>query len=280
MTTLFDTTLNVKPSGAERASACRHGWRAVESRCPQRLARHLRRQIGRLRRARWSSLRIAEALRVPIATVVLEQRRQGLAHLPRLAPPTPVVRYERQWPGELVHVDAKRLGRIGCVGHRIHGDRTRRVRRIGWETLYVAIDDATRLTYGEVRPEAHETGDGAAAFLARACAWFAARGIRVERVMTDNGKGFCSRHVRALLDRHGIRHVRTRPYTPRTNGKAERMIQTLLREWAYAHTYSLSRVRTAALRPYLRYYNLERRHSALDHTTPAARLCALSEQRP
>lgn len=125
-------------------------------------------------------------------------------------------------------MDAKKLGRIGRIGHRIHGDRTARVRGIGWETLYVAINDATRLTYAEVRAEAQETGDGAAAFLARALAWFAARGIRVERVMTDNGGGFRSRCVRALLGRHTIRHLRTRPYTPRTNGKAERVIQMLL----------------------------------------------------
>jgi transposase InsO family protein len=249
-------------------------------RSPRRLARHRRRQIARLRGARWSSLRIAEAVGLPIATVVREQRRLGLARLPRLAPPVAVVRYERQRPGELVHVDGKRLGRIGRVGHRIHGDRTTRVRGIGWETLYVAIDDATRLTYARVRPEPHETGAGAAAFLAQACAWFATRGVRIERVMTDNGQGFCSRHVRALLSRHGIRHLRTRPYTPRTNGKAERVIQTLLREWAYAHPYAQSALRTAALPSYLGYYNLERRHSALGHTTPTARLRALSEQRP
>ena len=249
-------------------------------RSPQRLRRPVRRQIARLRRARWSSVRIAEAVGLPVPTVVVEQRRLGLNRLPRLAPPVPVVRYERQWPGELVHVDAKKLGRIGRVGHRVHGDRRARVRGIGWETLYVAIDDATRLTYAEVRPEAQETGAGAAAFLAHALAWFAGRDIRVERVMTDNGSGFCARPVRALLGRHGIRHVRTRPYTPRTNGKAERVIQTLLREWAYAHPYAHSCWRSAALRPYLRYYNLERRHSALGYIVPAERLRVLSEQRP
>lgn len=249
-------------------------------RSPNRLARHTRRQIAKLRRARWSSVRIAQALKVPIPTVVLEQRRIGLARLPQLAPPTPVIRYERQRPGELLHVDAKKLARIGHIGHRIHGDRSKRLGGIGWETLYVAIDDATRLTYAEVRPEARETGAGAVAFLAHALAWFAERSVRIERLMTDNGSGFCNRQVRALLARHAIRHLRTRPYTPRTNGKAERVIQTLLREWAYAHAYNRSHRRTAALRPYLRYYNLERQHTALGHLTPTARLHALSEQRP
>lgn len=243
-------------------------------RMPRRLARGRRRQIGRLRRQRWSSVRIAYELGLPISTVVTEQRRQGLARLPRLAPPAPVVRYERARAGELLHVDTKKLGRIGRVGHRIHGDYQRRARGVGWEVLYAAIDDASRVAYSEVLGD--ELGTTAAGFLTRALAWYAARGVRVERVMTDNGSPFVSRAVRGLLHRAAIRHLRTRPYTPRTNGKVERFIQTLLREWAYAQPYGRSWVRTRALRPYLRYYNLERPHTALGYRPPFERLASVN----
>jgi transposase InsO family protein len=243
-------------------------------RMPRRLARAQRRQIGRLRHQRRSSLHIAWALRLPVSTVVTEQRRQGLARLPQLAPPAPVVRYQRERPGELLHVDTKKLGRIGRIGHRIHGDHQIRARGIGWEVLYAAIDDATRVAYSEVLGD--ETGGTAAGFLARALAWYAARGIRVESVMTDNGSPFVSHAWRAALQAAGLRHLRTRPYTPRTNGKVERFIQTLLREWAYAQPYPRSWVRTRALRPYLRYYNLERPHTALGYRPPLARLASVN----
>ncbi len=247
-------------------------------RSPRRLARSLRRQIERLRHRRWSSLRIAERLSLPVATVVVTQRRLGLARLQPLEPRPPVIRYERARPGELVHLDTKKLVRIGRVGHRIHGDRSRRVKGIGWEVTYAAVDDATRLAYSEVRRD--ERGETAAAFLHGVVAWAAARGVQIERVMTDNGGAFCSRHFRAALDALGIRHIRTRPYTPRTNGKVERFIQTLLREWAYAAAYATSAVRTRALGSYMRFYNAERRHTALGFQPPLARLAALSEQRP
>ena len=243
-------------------------------RMPHRLRRAHRRQIGRLRRARRSSLSIAYELGLPISTVVTEQRRQGLARLPRLVPPAPVVRYQRERPGELLHVDTKRLGRIGRVGHRVHGDRTTRVRGIGWGGVYAAIDDATRVAYSEVLGD--ETGATAVGFLARAVAWYAARGIRIASVMTDNGSAFVSRPWRAALHTAGLRHLRTRPYTPRTNGKVERFIQTLLREWAYVRAYPRSWVRTRALRPYLRYYNLERPHTALGYRPPLARLASVN----
>lgn len=243
-------------------------------RMPQRLPRAQRRQIGRLRRQRRSSLSIAFALQLPISTVVTEQRRQGLARLPRLQPPTPVVRYQRERPGELVHLDTKKLGRIGRVGHRIHGDRTARVRRIGWEVLHAVIDDATRIAYSEVLDD--ELATTAVGFLARARAWYAARGIRIESVMTDNGSAYRSRLWRTTLETAGLRHLTTRPYTPRTNGKVERFIQTLLREWAYVRPYPRSWVRTRALRPYLRYYNCQRPHTALGYRPPLARLASVN----
>jgi transposase InsO family protein len=243
-------------------------------RMPQRLPRAQRRQIGRLRRQRRSSLSIAFELQLPISTVVTEQRRQGLARLPSLQPPAPVVRYQRERPGELLHVDTKKLGRIGRVGHRIHGDRRTRVKGIGWEILYAAIDDATRVAYSEVLGD--ELGTTAVAFLERARAWYAAQGIQIESVMTDNGGAYRSRLWRVTLSAAGLRHLTTRPYTPRTNGKVERFIQTLLREWAYVRSYPRSWLRTRALRPYLRFYNLERPHTALGYRPPLARLASVN----
>jgi len=243
-------------------------------RMPRRLKRVVRRQIGKLRRQRRSSLSIAYELGVPVSTVVTEQRRQGVARLPSLQPPAPVVRYQRERPGELLHVDTKKLGRIGCVGHRIHGDRRRGVKGIGWEVLHAAIDDASRVAYSEVLDD--ELGTTAVGFLARARAWYAARGIHIESVMTDNGSAYRSHVWRLALSAAGLRHLRTRPYTPRTNGKVERFIQTLLREWAYVRPYPRSWVRTRALRPYLRYYNLERPHTALGYRPPLARLASVN----
>ena len=202
--------------------------------------------------------------------MVTVQRRLGLNRLSRLEPPRPILRYEHPEPGGLIHLDVKKLGRIGRIGHRIHGDRRRATRGIGWECVHVAIDDCTRLAYGEVLPL--EDGQTTAAFLSRALAWFASRGIRVRAVLTDNGSGYVSRVFRALILKRGLRHVRTRPYRPQTNGKAERLIRTLLHEWAYAQAYRNSTFRTAALPGYLRYYNHERRHTALGYITPAQRL--------
>lgn len=241
-------------------------------RCPRQLARHWRRQIERQRRRRWSSLRTARALGLPLSTVVTHHRRLGLNRLARLEPPRPVVRYEHARPGALLHLDIKKLGKIGRVGHRIHGDRTTRVRGIGWEFVHVAIDDCTRLGYAEVC--AGEDGPTTAAFLARALAWFRALGVRVRALLTDNGKCYVSHAVRAVVVAHGLRHRRTRPYRPQTNGKAERFIRTLLHEWAYAQAYGRSTRRTAALPRYLRFYNTERQHTALGFTTPAQRLLA------
>jgi transposase InsO family protein len=239
-------------------------------RCPHRLARHRRRQIARWRRRRWSSCRIASHLQLPIAAVVREQRRLGLARLPRLEPPHPILRYE--WPraGDLVHLDVKKLGKIGRVGHRIHGDYTRRARGIGWEFLHVAIDDCTRVPYAEVL--ADETAPTTGGFLTRALAFYRARGIRVRRLLTDNGSNYRSHAFRAAVARYRLRHRRTRPYTPRTNGKAERFIRTLLAEWAYAQAYRTSADRTRMLPKFLYYFTTHRRHYGLHGQTPAQRL--------
>jgi transposase InsO family protein len=223
-----------------------------------------------LRRQRWSSLRIAQTLALPVSTVVQTQRRLGLARLSVLEPKPPVRRYERRVPGALVHLDIKKLGRIGRVGHRIHGDRRRRVRGIGWEYLHVAIDDATRLAYAALFPD--ETAVSTAAFLTQATGWFARQGVRVQALMTDNGSGYRAGLFQAQRRQLRQRHLWTRPYTPRTNGKAERFIRTCLNEWAYAAAYGSSRRRAEALPEFLRYYNRERRHSALGFKTPAQRL--------
>jgi transposase InsO family protein len=212
---------------------------------------------------------IGRALHIPRSTVSRWLRRLGL-NRPPVAPPIPVQRYEWPAPGDLVHVDIKPLGRIGCVGHRIHGDRRRGTRGIGWEYVHVAVDDRSRVAYVEVL--ANQLGPTCAAFLDRAVAWWAARGITVRRVMSDNGSGYVSRVFRTTCDALGLRHLRTRAYTPRTNGKAERFIQTLLREWAYVEPYASSRERRRTLRPYLRYYNHQRPHASLDYQAPWSRL--------
>ena len=202
--------------------------------------------------------------------MVTEIRRLGLNRLSSLEPPRPVVRYERERPGELVHLDIKKLGKIGRVGHRIHGNRRTRVTGIGWEYTHVAIDDHSRLAYSEVL--ADETAETTAGFLRRAVAWYAAQGIVVERLLTDNGPAYRSLHFATVALELGLSQRFTQPYRPQTNGKAERFIRTLLTEWAYATAYGRSARRTAALPIYLAYYNFERRHTALNDQPPASRL--------
>jgi transposase InsO family protein len=223
-----------------------------------------------LRRSRMTGRQIARRLRMPRSTVAAVLERAGLPRLRDLEPPTPVVRYERQRAGELIHLDIKKLGRIEKIGHRITGDRRHRSRGAGWEYAHVAIDDASRLAYVEVL--ANEQADTTAGFLRRALCFFKRYGIRVERVMTDNGSAYVSHLFAALCQSHGIRHLRTRPYTPRTNGKAERFIQTLLREWAYARPYATSRRRAAALPRWLNHYNHRRPHGSLDGKAPITRV--------
>jgi len=228
--------------------------------------------IEALRRRRLSGPQIAARLSMPRSTVGAILRRLGLNRLSALEPKPPVVRYERARPGEMIHLDIKSLGRIDGVGHRITGRRTgqSRNRGIGWEHLHVAVDDASRLAYVEVLASLGR--DDATAFLERALAWFGRLGVKVERVMTDNGSAYRSKLFATALAKAGARHVRTRPYTPRTNGKAERFIQTSLREWAYARAYRSSSERHAAIAPWADQYNLCRPHAAIGGISPWQRL--------
>jgi len=239
--------------------------------------------IAALRRLRMTGAEIAECLSMPLSTVSAVLARIGLGKLSRLEPPEPPNRYERRRAGELLHIDVKKLGRIRGAGHRMTGSRAsqkrtrvngRRTGVTGWEFVHVCVDDATRLAYAEVL--ADETGRSAVGFLRRAIAFYERHGITVERVMTDNGTAYRST-VHALACRAlGIRHLRTRPYRPRTNGKAERFIRTLLGGWAYGALYGTSRERTAALDGWLSHYNHHRPHGSLSHKTPAARLAELN----
>lgn len=233
---------------------------------PQRLVR----RIERLRRKRLGSWQIAEKLKMAVSTVALILSRLGLGRLSALDPKPPVIRYEKERAGELLHVDTKKLAQILRVGHRIHGDRSRSVEGAGWEYAHVCVDDACRAAYVEMLPD--EKAVSAVPFLKRAVAWFESQGVRVERVMTDNGSAYKSHAHREACEELGIRHLRTRAYTPRTNGKAERFIQTLLREWAYARPYRNSYARTRALTPWLEYYNHRRPHHGIGRLAPMARL--------
>jgi transposase InsO family protein len=242
--------------------------------------------ILKLRRIRMTGEEISEVLGMPLSTISAVLSREGLGRLSRLEPPEPPNRYERSRPGELIHVDVKRLGRIGPkgAGHRVTGrrhhnparrDRAGRDRRqVGWEFVHVAVDDATRLAHAEVLSD--ERGVTAAGFLRRAVAFFATHGVAVERVMTDNGSPYVSA-VHAVVCRElGIRHLRTRPYRPRTNGKAERFIQTMSRKWAWGAIYRSSLERTRALPGWLERYNWRRPHGSLAKRPPGYRLAQLT----
>ena len=237
---------------------------------PTRLAAADEAEIERLRRQRLSGPAIARELGRPVATVGVVLRRRRLGRLGALDPKPAIIRYQRERPGELIHIDIKKLGQIDGVGHRITGDRRGQNRGIGWDFLHVCIDDASRLAYTEILPD--ERQESAVAFLERAIAWFAILGVTVERVMTDNGSAYRSHAFRAACEAAGVKHKRTRPYTPQTNGKAERFIQTSLREWAYRQAFDSSAARSQAMRPWLHGYNTERPHAALAGKPPLTRL--------
>jgi len=238
--------------------------------------------LAALRRLRMTAAEIAEVLAMPVSTVSGILTRIGLGRLSRLEPLEPPNRYQRQRPGELVHIDVKKLGRIRGAGHRISGSRAsqrktrlegRRIGVAGWEFVHVCVDDATRLAYVEVL--ADERATTAIGFLRRAVAHFAAYGVQVERVLTDNGSAYRST-IHALACRAlGIKHLRTRPYRPRTNGKAERFIRTLLGGWAYGAIYGSSAERERALAGWLRFYNHRRPHGSLNLQAPMTRFHAL-----
>jgi transposase InsO family protein len=236
--------------------------------------------IVKLRRLRFTAAEIAETLGMALSTVSGILRRLGLGKLGRLGL-EPALRYERSRPGELVHIDVKRLGRIqGGAGKRVTGVKRNPYLRgrdaaahkrnwIGWEYVHVCVDDYSRLAYAEVLPD--EKTATAIGFLKRVVRFYAQHGIRVERVLTDNGGAYVSTRHALACKRLGIRHSRTRPYHPQTNGKAERFIRTLLAGWAYGAIYRSSRERTAALDGWLWHYNHRRRHSALSHQPPISR---------
>lgn len=230
--------------------------------------------IAAARHERLTAWAIAVRLQVPRSTVAAILARLGLNTLTALEPVAPVTRYERARPGELVHLDIKPLGRILRAGKRVD-PRHRGSVGAGWEYVHVAVDDHSRAAYVEVLPD--QTGAATAAFLRRTVAWFARRGVIVQRVLTDNGSHYRSHRFQHRARRAGVRLVRTRPYRPQTNGKAERFIQTLLRHWAYATPYTSSWRRTQALRPWLRYYNLERPHAALSYQPPCVRFPRLAQ---
>lgn len=224
--------------------------------------------IAWLRRTlRLTAAQIAARLKLSRSTVARWLMRAGLGRLAQLDPPEPVRRYQRERPGELIHLDIKKLGRFDRPGHRVTGTRAGcRNRGAGWDFVHVAIDDATRMAYVEVLPD--ERKATTTAFLLRALRWFRGHGIRVERVMTDNGSAYRSRRFAKALRWLRVRHIFTRPYTPKTNGKAERFIQTLLREWAHGLAHPSSAARTADLPRWLDWFNRSRPHSALKGLSP------------
>jgi transposase InsO family protein len=247
---------------------------------PERIA-----AIEALRRLRLTAAEIAVELGMALATVSRWLKRIGLGKRSRLDPPEPANRYQRERPGELVHVDIKKLGRFRQPGHRVtgrggHNRATQTTEAgsgrgvVGWDFVHVCVDDATRIAYVEVLPD--ERGPTAVAFLERTVAWFAERGIKIERVMTDNGSCYASKAHAAGCKALGLRHLRTRPYRPRTNGKAERFIQTLQNEWAYGRAYTSSDQRHEQLPRWLDHYNYRRPHGSLSHQPPAARLHELT----
>lgn len=230
----------------------------------------LAQRMEQLRRARMPVRTIATLVGRSVATVSRFLARLGLSSLKALQPREPVLRYERQAPGELLHMDTKKLGRIVRPGHRVTGDPRDSVAGAGWEFAHVAIDDHSRA--GFVQMHSDERKGSAVDFLKAAVAHYAALGVKIERLITDNGSAYRSRLFNKTCQALGIRHTFTRPYRPQTNGKAERFIQTCLREWAYARIWATSDERTAWLPAFLSYYNARRPHSALGYKPPASRL--------
>jgi transposase InsO family protein len=261
--------LEGKAGLADRSSA--------PKRVPSRLPADRLAAIEALRRLQMTAAEIAEVMGMALSTVSRWLKRIGLGKRSRLTPPEPPNRYERKRAGELIHIDVKKLVRIERgAGHRVTGKRTHQAKGAGWEFVHVCVDDATRLAYVEVL--ADEQGKTAAGFLRRAARWFRSMGVAVERVMSDNGPCYRSfAHAQACKEL-GVRHLRTRPYRPRTNGKAERFIQTLANRWAYGAIYGSSAERTAALPGWLDHYNFRRRHGSLGHKAPAARLAELEQR--
>jgi transposase InsO family protein len=237
---------------------------------PQAISPTKAQAIVELRRRRLTQARIAVSLGVSESTVSRVLMRAGLSHMADLDPVEPVRRYEHAAPGEMIHIDTKKLGRIEAEGHRIHGDRSRRSRHTGWEFLFVAVDDHARIGFTQIYPD--ERIPSAVAFLRAALAHYSQLGITVRRLLTDNGNAFRSKAFAAACLQLGIGHKFTRAYRPQTNGKAERFIQSALREWAYGISYQHSNERTAMLLKWQHYYNWHRPHQGIGGSTPMSRL--------
>jgi transposase InsO family protein len=231
---------------------------------------HMVERVIELRRQRQTYRQIALALQVAPSTIARLMRRAGLHRLAELEPARPDNRYEYPQAGDLLHLDIKKLGRFWRPGHRVTGDRQGASHGAGWEFVHLAIDDHSRVAFGTI--EADERGTSACQALLRALRYYRGLGITFTRVMTDNGACYKSRRFRRLLRRVGLRHLRTRPYTPRTNGKAERLVQTVLREWAYARSYDSSAHRAQALPQWLHQYNWHRPHASLGYQPPISRI--------
>ena len=248
-------------------------------RIPVRTPQKAIRRIEQLRRRRKAGWEISQETGIPLSTVSKHLKTIGLGRIWRLdEEQDPPRRYEHAAPGGMFHIDAKKLARIDGVGHRIHGDRSRKKRGVGYEVVFVCIDDHTRLAYAEVHPS--ESGKYATRFFRRALRWFESLGIRCERLLTDNAKCYSvSKPFRALCAEHQIKQSFTRPYTPKTNGKAERFIQTLKRRWAYRQQYRSSAIRAASLPAWIKHYNHVRPHRELGKKPPFARLREARQQR-
>jgi transposase InsO family protein len=230
------------------------------------------------RRYRQTARAIGEQLGLARSTVSAVLARRGLGPWRSLEPPRPPCRYERRRPGDLLHLDVKKLGRFWKPGHRVTGDRgAGRSMGAGWEFVHVAIDDHSRIAYAEILPD--ETGASCVAFLQRARAWFSKQGIAIRRLLTDNGTGYRCHRFRDACQALRLKHLRTKPRTPQTNGKAERFIQTMLREWAYGRFYRTSVIRATQLARWLRHYNQERPHASLSYLPPFSRRPSSAEQR-
>ena len=248
-----------------------HDKSSRPARSPRRSdARKLERAVALRRTQRLTYERIAERVGLSKSVVGRACKTAGVACLPSLQEARPVRRYERAKAGELLHLDTKKLGCFDRPGHRVTGDRATNTPRAGWQALHVAIDDHSRVGFSLML--ANEKATSACTFLLAALRYYKTLGVPIERVMTDNGSAYKSRRFAKLLRRLRIKHIRTRPYTPRTNGKAERFIQTLLREWAYAFVYPSSSHRTSELQPWMHHYNFHRPHSAVSKKPPATRL--------
>lgn len=258
---------------AARSVGGEEGWQKDRSSRPRTvrnpLSEEKKEQILELRQQRMIMSEIAGKVGCSQSSVQRVLVRSNLSKLPSLEPVVPIIRYEHPKPGDMLHLDIKRFGRIEGVGHRITGKRSS-TRGAGYECLHVAIDDHSRVTYAEIL--ADQSAETAAAFLERAIEWFELLGVTISRVLTDNGGCYRSRCFAAVANKHGLKLKRTRPYTPRTNGKAERMIQTMLREWAYKRPYTSSAERTQALPLFLHRYNFHRQHAGIGAAYPMTRI--------